>query len=79
MTDRISGQSESITFLGDFSKKLVTNTFLNFLGRCWNFLVTLLLTPYILLHLNVQEFGVWVLLSIFTPGLMEVPPTITTS
>src|SRR5436309_12047866 len=66
MTDKISGQNESITFLGVFSQKLVTNTFFNFLGRSWNFLVTLLLTPYILSHLNVHEFGVWVLLAIFT-------------
>jgi O-antigen/teichoic acid export membrane protein len=72
MTDRNSGPdteqlgSESVTFLGDFSKKLVTNTFFNFVGRCWNFLATLLLTPYILSHLDVNQFGVWVLLSIFT-------------
>src|SRR5262245_50487601 len=66
MTDRISGPSESITFLGGFSQKLVTHTFFNFVGRCCNFLVALLLTPYILSHLNVHEFGVWVLLTIFT-------------
>src|SRR5262245_48080344 len=60
------GQGGSITFLGDFSQKLVTNTFFNFIGRCWNFLIALLLTPYILHHLNVHEFGVWVLLTIFT-------------
>ena len=55
----------SVTFLGDFSKKLVTNTFFNVLGRSWSFLVGLLLTPYILSHLNVSDFGAWVLLSIF--------------
>src|SRR5438045_2818860 len=66
MTDSISGQGESITFLGGFSQRLVTNTFFNFVGRCWNFLVALLLTPYILGRLNVHEFGVWVLLTIFT-------------
>ena len=54
-----------VTFLGDFSKKVVTNTFFNVLGRSWNFLLNLLLTPYILSHLNVGDFGVWVLLSIF--------------
>src|SRR5262245_27085135 len=56
----------SITFLGGFSQRLVTNTFFNFVGRSWSFLVALLLTPYILQHLNVHEFGVWVLLTIFT-------------
>ena len=55
---------ESITFLGDFSKKLVTNTFFNLLGRSWSFLVTLLLTPYILSHLDVDDFGIWVILSV---------------
>lgn len=57
--------SNSVTFLGDFSKKLVTNTFFNLLGRSWSFVVTLLLTPYILSRLNVGEFGIWVLLSVF--------------
>jgi O-antigen/teichoic acid export membrane protein len=57
---------QSITFLGDFSKKLVTNTFFNAVGRSWSFLVTLMLTPYILSRLNVGEFGIWVLLSVFT-------------
>src|SRR6516225_7381490 len=57
--------ADNITFLGDFSKKLVTNTFFNFLGRCWSFVLTLVLTPYILSHLNVREFGAWVLMSMF--------------
>jgi len=58
--------SPPVTFLGEFSKKLVTNTFFNVLGRSWSFLITLLLTPYILKHLDKGEFGVWVLLSVFT-------------
>jgi O-antigen/teichoic acid export membrane protein len=53
-------------FLGEFSKKLVTNTFFNLLGRSWSFLVTILLTPYLLRHLDKDQFGAWVLLSIFT-------------
>ncbi|HEY2379846.1 MAG TPA: oligosaccharide flippase family protein [Terriglobia bacterium] len=55
----------NVTFLGDFSKKLVTNTFFNFLGRCWSFVLTLLLTPYILSRLDVGDFGTWVLMTIF--------------
>ena len=54
-----------VTFLGDFSKKVVTNTFFNLLGRSWSFLISLLLTPYILGHLDVGDFGAWILLSIF--------------
>src|ERR1700739_1638866 len=65
----------NVTFLGDFSKKLVTNTFFNFLGRCWSFVLTLLLTPYILSRLDVHDFGTWVLrtifISAFNPG--QVP------
>jgi O-antigen/teichoic acid export membrane protein len=57
--------SENVAFLGDFSRKLATNTFFTFLGRCWSFILTLLLTPYILAHLNVQDFGTWVLMSMF--------------
>jgi len=66
MTNSIPEESQSITFLGDFSKKLATNTFFNFVSRCWNFTVTFLLTPYILWRLGAGEFGVWVLLSILT-------------
>src|SRR5688572_21687025 len=58
--------NKSVTFLGAFSQKLVTNTFFNLLGRSWSFLTTLLLTPYILAHLDVGDFGIWVLLSVFT-------------
>src|SRR5215471_3488776 len=58
--------SPPVTFLGEFSKTLVTNTFFNILGRSWSFLVTILLTPYLLRHLGKGEFGAWVLLSIFT-------------
>ncbi len=58
-------EPQPVTLLGEFSRKLVTNTFFNLLGRCWSFLITLLLTPYILSHLSVGDFGTWVLLSIF--------------
>ncbi len=60
------GNETQVTFLGDFSKKLVTNTFFNLVGRSWSFLVTLLLTPYILSRLDVGDFGVWILLGVFT-------------
>src|SRR6185295_13212953 len=56
---------QPVTLQGEFSKKLVTNTFFNLVGRSWSFLVTLLLTPYILSHLDVHDFGTWVVLSIF--------------
>ncbi|HEX4997923.1 MAG TPA: oligosaccharide flippase family protein [Terriglobia bacterium] len=58
----------SITFLGSFSKKLVANTFFNLLGRSWKFVLTLLLTPYILSRIGVNEFGVWALFSSVLAG-----------
>lgn len=65
---------ESITLLGDFSRRLVANTFFNFLGRFWSFAATILLTPYILGHLNDTEFGVWVILSVLltSTGLLDL-------
>jgi len=54
-----------VTLQGEFSKKLVTNTFFNLIGRSWSFVLALLLTPFILAHLGVHEFGTWVVLSIF--------------
>src|ERR1700722_3076452 len=62
-------ESAQVTFQGEFSKKLVTNTFFNALGRSWSFLVTLLLTPFIIRELNATDFGVWIILSIFTNSL----------
>ena len=58
-------ESFQVTFLGEFSKKFITNTFYNVLGRSWTFGMTLLLTPYVLSHLKVGDFGAWVLLAIF--------------
>ena len=33
----------SVTFLGDFSTKLASNTFFNFIGRFWSFIVAMML------------------------------------
>src|SRR5205823_13711572 len=60
-----SRDPQPITLQGEFSKKLVTNTFFNLVGRSWSFILALLLTPYILARLDVREFGTWVVLSIF--------------
>ena len=58
------GGGESITFLGDFSKKLAANTLFTFVGRFWAFFALILLTPYILRHLSKEEFGVWIILNV---------------
>jgi O-antigen/teichoic acid export membrane protein len=60
----LEAESFEITISDDFSKKFVTNTFFNVLGRSWSFLINLLLTPYILSRLTVADFGAWVLLTI---------------
>ena len=65
MTEPIEQNSLPITFLGDFSRKLIANTFFNLLGRFWNLAATLLLTPFLLAHLTAHEFGAWVLFSVF--------------
>jgi O-antigen/teichoic acid export membrane protein len=65
MTDQPAQRDLPVTFLGDFSRKLIVNTFFNLLGRFWSFAATILLTPFIWAHLTRGEFGVWVLLSVF--------------
>jgi O-antigen/teichoic acid export membrane protein len=66
MTIRESGHSgETVTFLGEFSKKLATNTFFNVLGRFWSFFVTILLTPYILHRLGERNYGIWAAFTVF--------------
>jgi O-antigen/teichoic acid export membrane protein len=58
----------------DFSRRFAANTFFNLVGRFWSFLVALLLTPYVLSRLGVEDFGVWILLSVFASsfGLLDV-------
>jgi O-antigen/teichoic acid export membrane protein len=65
MTDPTPKHNQPVTFLGNFSRKLIINTLFNFLGRFWNFAATILLTPLIYVHLPAGEFGVWILFSMF--------------
>ena len=65
MTEPTQGHDQSVTFLGNFSRKLIINTFFNFLGRFWSFVGTIVLTPLMLFHLTKGEFGVWILFSVF--------------
>jgi O-antigen/teichoic acid export membrane protein len=69
MTDPAAHNSLPITFLGSFSRKLIANTFFNFLGRFWSLAATLLLTPFIWRHLTADEFGAWVLFAVFLESL----------
>lgn len=65
MTEQAERNNLPITFLGAFSRKLIANTFFNFLGRFWSFAATILLWPFIWRHLTAGEFGVWILLGVF--------------
>ncbi len=44
------------------SRKIIRNTLFNFIGRFWNLIVTLLLTPYIVSKLGTQAYGAWSLI-----------------
>jgi O-antigen/teichoic acid export membrane protein len=65
MTEPTEQRDLPVTFLGDFSRKLIVNTFFNLIGRFWSFGGAILLAPFIWSHLTPGEFGVWVLLSVF--------------
>src|SRR6185436_7332213 len=66
MTIRESGHNrQSVTFLGEFSTTLATNTFFNVLGRFWSFFVTILLTPFILHSLGERNYGIWAAFVVF--------------
>ena len=65
MTDQTEHRELPPNFPGDFSRKLIVNTFFNLVGRFWSFGGAILLAPFIWSHLSPGEFGVWVLLSVF--------------
>lgn len=43
------------------SQKIIRNTVFNLLGRAWGLLVILALTPFIIAHLGVERFGIWMI------------------
>jgi O-antigen/teichoic acid export membrane protein len=60
--------------IGDgLSRKLVRNTFYNFLGRSWGTAVAIFMTPYIIRHIGVERFGIWAIVGIITGyfGLLD--------
>lgn len=56
------------------SRKIIRNTFFNFVGRFSALLVALLLTPYIVSKLGVQAYGIWSLIFVMASylGLLDV-------
>jgi len=57
------------------SRKLIKNTLYNNFGYFWHLLVSLLLTPFIIYKLGVEQFGIWVLLEVIVIylGFLDFP------
>jgi len=55
------------------SQKIVRNTIFNIVGRFWGILVGLILIPYIIKHIGVDRFGIWVIVGVLTTyfGLLD--------
>ena len=48
------------------SSKVVRNTVYNAIGRFWEIIVALFLSPYIIGHIGIERFGIWALVSVLT-------------
>ena len=57
----------------DFSYKVVKNTVFNIIGYSWMIIVTLFLTPYIIRHVGIERYGIWVIIGLVTGyfGLLD--------
>ncbi|MBN1871165.1 MAG: polysaccharide biosynthesis C-terminal domain-containing protein [Candidatus Omnitrophica bacterium] len=57
-----------------FKDKIIKNTLFNMLGRVWMVLVTIFLTPYIINHVGVERYGIWVIIGVVTGyfGLLDL-------
>ncbi|MBM3252517.1 MAG: hypothetical protein FJZ11_07065, partial [Candidatus Omnitrophica bacterium] len=44
----------------NLTKKVIRNTCFNVIGRLWYFLVTIFLTPYIIGHIGIERYGIWI-------------------
>lgn len=55
------------------SSKVVRNTAYNAVGRFWEIVVALFMSPYIVRHIGIERFGIWALISVLTGsfGLMD--------
>ena len=57
-----------------FSDKVILNTFFNTVGRGWQVILALLLTPYIVSSLGVEQYGIWALFGVLIGyvGLLDM-------
>lgn len=51
---------------GSVSKRLIKNTVYNAIGRFWNLLAGVALTPYIIGHIGIERYGIWVTIGVLT-------------
>jgi len=55
------------------SQKIIRNTFYNTIGHVWGILVVLILTPYVIHHIGIERYGIWVIIGVITGyfGLLD--------
>jgi O-antigen/teichoic acid export membrane protein len=58
----------------DLSRKVIRNATFNIIGRIWYFLVTIFLTPYIIGHIGIERYGIWVFTGVLAGyfGLLDL-------
>ena len=56
------------------SQKVVRNTIFNTIGRFWQILIGLILTPYIVSHIGMERYGIWAIVGVLTGyfGLLDL-------
>ncbi len=47
------------------SKKLVSNTIYNFIGKAFGIVINIVITPYIIKKIGIEAFGVWAIIFVF--------------
>lgn len=66
MHDFEASASDYASGLTKLKRRLVLNTLLNAVGTGWGFLISLLLTPFLLRALGKESYGVWILITSFS-------------
>ncbi|MFH0924379.1 MAG: oligosaccharide flippase family protein [bacterium] len=50
----------------EISQKIAKNSFYNFVGKIWNSLIAIILTPYIIGKIGTYRYGIWALVGVIT-------------
>lgn len=56
------------------SQKVIRNTIFNTIGRFWQILIGLILTPYIVSHIGMERYGIWAIVGVLMGyfGLLDL-------